>query len=84
MWHSAAYFEISNNISVFYPASGFAMWLIALWGLNYLPVFAVAIIIGAMPEHFPTNYGGENVLQFARQLLVYGGGGGALNFVFKA
>jgi PAS domain S-box-containing protein len=56
LWKAAAFYEITPNISAWYPPAGLTFAMLLLFGLRYLPVvFALELIVGAgiwLPEHF--------------------------------
>lgn len=68
-------FEVSDNVSVFYPPSGFAMLLIYQFGAKYLPVFFIAIIIGGLPQRDVFNYDLSMLYPDLRQFFIYGAAG---------
>jgi len=68
-------YEVAENVSVFYPPSGFAMLLIYLFGAKYLPVYFIAIIIGGLPQRDVLNYGLDMLAPDLRQFFIYGTAG---------
>jgi len=68
-------FEVAENISIFYPPSGFAMLLIYLFGAKYLPVYLIAIIVGGLPQRDIFNYDLAMLYPDLRQLIIYGTAG---------
>ncbi|WP_100640063.1 diguanylate cyclase domain-containing protein [Marinobacter salexigens] len=68
-------FEVAENVSVFYPPSGFAMLLIYLFGAKYLPVFFFAIIVGGLPQRDIFNYNLEMLIPDLRMFVIYGTAG---------
>ena len=47
LWKAAALYELTPNISVWYPPAGLTLALLLLFGLRYLPVvFALELLIG--------------------------------------
>lgn len=65
-------FEVAENVSVFYPPSGFAMLLIYFFGARYLPVFFFAILVGGLPQREVFNYNLEMLIPDLRQFFIYG------------
>jgi len=68
-------FEVAENISIFYPPSGFAMLLIYLFGAKYLPVYLIAIIVGGLPQRDILNYSLDMFHPDLRQFIIYGTSG---------
>ncbi|WP_417518342.1 diguanylate cyclase domain-containing protein [Marinobacter sp.] len=68
-------FSVTENVSIFYPPSGFAMLLIYLFGAKYIPVYFIAIIIGGLPHRDILNYDLNLFIPDIRQLVIYGSAG---------
>jgi diguanylate cyclase (GGDEF)-like protein len=68
-------FEVVENVSVFYPPSGFAMLLIYRFGAKYLPIFFIAIIVGGLPQRDIFNYDLGLLYADLRHLVIYGAAG---------
>lgn len=74
-------FQVAENVSVFYPPSGFAMLLIYLFGAKYLPIYFIAIFIGGLPQRDVFNYSLEMLSPDMRQLIIYGAAGLILGLI---
>jgi diguanylate cyclase (GGDEF)-like protein len=68
-------FQVSEQVSVFYPSSGFAMLLIYYLGPKYLPVYFIAIIVSSLPQSNAFVYDLDTLSPVFRQLVIYGTAG---------
>lgn len=65
-------FTVSEGVSLFYPPSAYAMFLIFLLGGKYLPVHFLAIYLGGLPYRDVFNYDIEMLIPDLRQFVIYG------------
>lgn len=72
-WQFSEYLTVAPNVSAFYPASGVLAYFIYRWGWRYLPVAAIAIQLGCLPQVPIFDLSAFDCLQTLRQLAVYGG-----------
>ncbi|MFO7993835.1 MAG: diguanylate cyclase [Marinobacter sp.] len=68
-------FTVSEGVSLFYPPSAYAMFLIFLLGGKYLPVHFLAIYLGGLPYRDVFNYDLEMFIPDLRQFVIYGSAG---------
>lgn len=68
-------FEVTEGVSLFYPPSAYAMFLIFLLGGKYLPVHFLAIYLGGLPYRDVFNYNLEMLIPDLRQFVIYGSAG---------
>lgn len=73
MWHFAHLFEITPMVSAFYPAAGVIFLFVFHYGPRYVPVAALAIMVGGFPFEQISFWQVENFAMSIRQLLVYSG-----------
>ncbi len=71
MWHFASLFEIAPHVSAFYPAAGVVLLFVFHYGARYIPVAALAIMLGGFPYDQFWDWQIENFVMSIRQLLVY-------------
>ncbi|WP_417584440.1 diguanylate cyclase [Nitrincola sp.] len=71
MWHFASLFEIAPLVSAFYPAAGVILLFVFHYGPRYIPVAALAIMLGGFPYDQFWDWQVENFAMSVRQLLVY-------------
>lgn len=79
LWQSAALLEISPHVSAYYPAPALAIAFIGIFGVAYLPIHAIAIVISTMPQHPFWEMSDMDWWMFVRQFVVYGGTGVLIN-----
>ncbi|NMT65140.1 sensor domain-containing diguanylate cyclase [Marinobacter orientalis] len=65
-------FTVTEGVSLFYPPSAYAMFLIFLLGGKYLPVHFLAIYLGGLPYRDVFNYNLEMFIPDLRQFVIYG------------
>ncbi|PXX91641.1 hypothetical protein DIT71_07120 [Marinobacter vulgaris] len=65
-------FTVNEGVSLFYPPSAYAMFLIFLLGGKYLPVHFLAIYLGGLPYRDIFNYNLEMFIPDLRQFVIYG------------
>lgn len=68
-------FTVTEGVSLFYPPSAYAMYLIFLLGGKYLPVHFLAIYLGGLPYRDVFNYDLEMLIPDLRQFVIYGTAG---------
>lgn len=68
-------FNLTEGVSLFYPPSAYAMFLIFLLGGKYLPVHILAIYLGGLPSRDVFNYNLEMFIPDLRQFVIYGSAG---------
>ncbi|MBS3805210.1 MAG: hypothetical protein KGY54_11720, partial [Oleiphilaceae bacterium] len=68
-------FTVTEGVSLFYPPSAYAMFLIFLLGGKYLPVHFLAIYLGGLPYRDVFNYDLEMFIPDLRQFVIYGSAG---------
>ncbi|MDK8463464.1 diguanylate cyclase [Marinobacter sp. SS13-12] len=68
-------FTVTEGVSLFYPPSAYAMYLIFLLGGKYLPVHFLAIYLGGLPFRDVFNYDLEMFVPDFRQFVIYGAAG---------
>ena len=71
LWQLASFFEIGRQVSAFYPAAGVILYFVYRFGPAYIPVSAIAIMIGAHPVEPIWDWGVLQVTMAIRQLLFY-------------
>lgn len=68
-------FTVAEGVSLFYPPSAYAMFLIFLLGGKYLPVHFLAIYLGGLPYRDIFDYNLEMFIPDLRQFVIYGTAG---------
>lgn len=68
-------FTVTEGVSLFYPPSAYAMFLIFFLGGKYLPVHFLAIYLGGLPYRDVFNYNLEMFIPDLRQFVIYGAAG---------
>lgn len=68
-------FTVAEGVSLFYPPSAYAMFLIFLLGGKYLPVHFLAIYLGGLPYRDVFDYNLEMFITDLRQFVIYGSAG---------
>lgn len=71
LWQFASLFEIGNMVSAFYPAAGVILYFIYRFGPAYIPVAALAIMLGATPVDPFWEWEATQVTMGLRQLIIY-------------
>lgn len=71
LWQFSSLFEINNLVSAFYPAAGVLFYFIYRFGPAYIPVSAIAIMLGASPVDPFWEWGAIQITMGFRQLLFY-------------
>ncbi len=72
-WQFSAFLEVAPSTSIFYPACGVLAFFCYRWGWQYIPVAAVAIQLGCLPQIPFSDLDAFLLLQTLRQFAVYGG-----------
>lgn len=68
-------FTVTEGVSLFYPSSAYAMFLIFFLGKKYLPIHFLAIYLGGLPYRDVFNYNLEMFIPDLRQFVIYGSAG---------
>lgn len=71
LWQFASLFEINNLVSAFYPAAGVLFYFIYRFGPAYIPISAIAILLGASPIDPFWEWGAIQITMGIRQLFFY-------------
>ncbi|PCI41896.1 MAG: hypothetical protein COB46_02135 [Rhodospirillaceae bacterium] len=86
VWHFSAFFNVmpgSTVVSAFYPAPGFSIAFIAIFGWRYIPIVFLAAFYGAAPDIIPFDMPIHIWVNDIRQGLVYGLAGLILGRLLK-
>ncbi len=75
LWHIAAWFEVAQNVSAFYPVTGLTIAFVSFFGWRYIPAVIVATTLSSFPEFPFWENNSQSWLQIARQTLAYGAAG---------
>ena len=84
LWHLASLFEFEKGVSAFYTVPALIVTFIAIFGIRYIPLIVLAVIIGQTPEYPISSLDLASALHALRSTLVYGGAGlliGKLNLL---